>query len=93
VTNIWHRIRRPRGDEPGLRCKELVELVTDYFEGSLSTAERLRFESHIDACAGCTNYLDQLRETITVVGKIEQEDLSDDMKSELLSAFRGWPRY
>ena len=92
MTNIWHRIRARRGDEPGLNCEQLVELVTGYFEDSLSKSERRRFESHIGACSACTNYLDQLRETIAVIGKIEPDDLSEEMKGELLSAFRGWPR-
>jgi len=92
VTTIWHRIRGRRGDEPGLSCEQLVELVTSYLEDSLSKSERRRFESHIGACSACTDYLDQLRETIAVVGKIEPDDLSGEMKGELLSAFRGWPR-
>ncbi len=92
MTNIWHRIRRRGGDEPGLSCKQLVELVTSYFEGALSDGERRRFEDHVGVCADCTNYLDQLRGTITLVGRIEPDDLTPEMKGELLSAFRGWPR-
>jgi predicted anti-sigma-YlaC factor YlaD len=92
VTNIWHRIRGGRRDEPGLTCNQFVELVTSYFEGTLTDVERQRFEEHLGVCAGCTNYLDQLRETIVVVGRIEPDDLTPEMKGELLSAFSGWPR-
>jgi len=90
VTGIWQRIRGTK--EPDLTCVELVELVTDYLEGSLGDAERTRFENHIGACQGCSNYLDQMRETIAVVGRIETDDLSDEARSELLAAFRGWKR-
>ena len=88
MTSIWQKIRRR--SEPGLTCIELVELVTDYLEGGLDDATRARFEQHIAGCDACTNYLDEMRTTITIVGRLEPEDLSDEAKSELLAAFRGW---
>jgi len=88
MTSIWQRIRgRP---EPELTCIELVELVTDYLEGGLDADERTRFEEHIGACQGCANYLDQMRTTIAVMGRLEVDDLSAESKAELLAAFRGW---
>ena len=36
-----------------LSCRALVELVTDYLEGALPDATRLRFEEHLAACADC----------------------------------------
>jgi anti-sigma factor RsiW len=38
-------------------CIELVELVTDYLEGSMPADERARFDEHISGCEGCTTYL------------------------------------
>lgn len=75
-----------------MTCVELVELVTAYLEGDLSDAERTRFDDHIGGCEGCSNYLDQMRETIAITGRIEGDDLSDEARSELLEAFRGWAR-
>jgi len=80
------------GTPPDLTCVELVELVTDYLDGGLSDDDRRRFEAHLRDCEACTNYLDQIRQTIAVVGRVEPEDLSDEAKSELLAAFRGWTR-
>jgi hypothetical protein len=34
-----------------LTCQDLVELVTDYLEGALGSAERERVERHPDSCA------------------------------------------
>ena len=90
MTSIWQRIRGR--DEPGLTCRELVELVTDYLEGALSAEERGLFEDHLRECDGCAGHLDQMEQTIAVVGRIEVDDLSEQAKSELLAAFRGWPR-
>jgi len=73
-----------------LSCQELVELVTEYLEGTLSAQERTRFEDHLAICAGCRNYLDQMRRTIQMVGALTEEVIPDDAKERLLRAFRGW---
>ena len=73
-----------------LSCQELVELVTDYFEGALSEEERLRFDDHIGRCDGCKVYLEQMRVTVSLLGHLPQTALSPDAEAELLAAFRGW---
>lgn len=94
MSGIWNRIRGGKDPPEGnpLTCQEVVELVTAYLEGGLTTDERQRFEVHLAGCSGCTNYLDQMRETIRVVGRVEVDDLSEKATSELLAAFRSWDR-
>ena len=91
MTSIWQRIR-DRGRPRDLMCIEIVELVTDYLEGSLSETDRSRVEEHLSGCDGCTNYVEQMRTTIAIVGRVQVEDLSEAAKAELLAAFRGWAR-
>lgn len=76
------------GDE--MVCIELVELVTDYFEGALSEHDRRRFEQHIAACGPCTRYVEQLRMTVELSGRLDEGDLDPEMRAVLLDAFRGW---
>jgi anti-sigma factor RsiW len=73
-----------------LSCQELVELVTDYLEGALPAAERTRFEEHIGRCDGCRVYLEQMRRTIELTGRLTPDALSADAERALLDAFRGW---
>jgi hypothetical protein len=40
-----------------LTCQELVELVTEYFEGTLPPVARARFDAHLAACDYCGAYL------------------------------------
>jgi anti-sigma factor RsiW len=75
-----------------LSCQELVELVTDYFEGALSRDERARFEAHIGGCDGCSAYLEQMRRTIELVGRLSEDSLPPGSEQALLEAFRGWTR-
>ena len=56
-------------------CQELVELVTAYLDESLSRRDRRRFEAHIEGCEHCTTYVEQMRETIEVTGRLTEEDL------------------
>ena len=73
-----------------LTCAELVELVSDYIEGALALDDRVRFEEHLTICSGCANYLDQMRTTIALSGRLRVDDLSPDVRAELVDAFRGW---
>lgn len=85
-------MRRPGPPAPtgDLTCQELVEIITDYVEGTLPEEDRHRFESHLDSCAGCRAYVDQMRKTIAVVGRLSEDSLEPRMRDELLQAFRSW---
>jgi anti-sigma factor RsiW len=77
-------------DVEQLSCQEFVELVTDYLEGALPPEDAARFEDHIGRCTGCAAYLEQIRETIALTGRLTTESLSADAERVLLDAFRGW---
>jgi len=78
--------------EEQMTCKELVELVTEYLEGTLPEDLRLDMEQHLSGCSGCTNYLEQMRQTIRLTGQLKEENLSEQQKDDLLSLFRDWKK-
>jgi RNA polymerase sigma-70 factor (ECF subfamily) len=73
-----------------LTCRELVELVTDYLEGALSPADHALFEAHLADCRGCRNYLEQIRRTISLTGRLTEASIPEAPKQALLAAFRSW---
>ena len=73
-----------------LTCQELVELVTEYFEGALSPDDRSRFEEHVMSCPPCRAYLEQMQDTLRLLGSIPEETVSPEAEEALVSAFRGW---
>ena len=73
-----------------LSCQELVELVTDFLEGALPPAEYARFEAHLTECDGCTRYLEQMRLTITAMGRLTEESIDPAACADLLQIFRAW---
>lgn len=71
-------------------CNELVELVTDYLDGSLDLDTRARFDEHLLGCDGCSNYLQQFRTTVATLGRIPDESIEPAFRDKLLDAFRDW---
>src|SRR4029077_10897875 len=73
-----------------MKCRDVVELMTDYLEGALSPSDRRRFEDHIAGCDGCRAYLDQMRATRSLTVKLAEEPMSKELQDELTRAFRNW---
>jgi anti-sigma factor RsiW len=73
-----------------MKCRDVVELMTDYLEDALSPADRRRFEDHLTTCDGCTVYLEQLRTTMRLTGKIGSEVMPPELEAELVLVFRDW---
>ena len=73
-----------------LSCQDLVELVTEYFEGALSPEDARLFEEHAAVCKGCGRYLDQMRRTIEIAGRLTPELIGPEAEAALLGAFRDW---
>jgi anti-sigma factor RsiW len=73
-----------------LSCQELVELVTAYLEGALSSDEHTRFEAHLATCGSCRVYIEQMRETIRLTGRLTPEAIPPAAEQALLEAFRSW---
>ncbi len=73
-------------------CKELAEVITDYLEQTLPADDVARFEQHLTECPFCTDYLQQMRATVTRLGEVPGERLSDDARAGVLDAFRGWTK-
>ena len=71
-------------------CQTLVELVTDYLEDALPDAERERLEAHLAVCEGCTRYLEQIRLTIRLTGRLREQDLDPEARARLLEVYRAW---
>ena len=76
----------------GLACNELVELVTDYMEGTLPPVERARFDAHLSECPDCVEYVAQMHRTVVAVGLSTLELERTPAVTALLQVFRDWKR-
>jgi anti-sigma factor RsiW len=82
---LWRR--HHDGHDP-LVCREFVELVTDYLEGTLPDGERVRFEAHLAECDGCTGYLEDMRRLIGTLHETPEPPSDAATHEALLRAFR-----
>jgi anti-sigma factor (TIGR02949 family) len=72
-------------------CQEMIEVVTDYLDDALPSDEQERFERHLSYCAGCSTYVDQIRETIRQTGTVPREEsLPPALREEIVAQFRNW---
>jgi anti-sigma factor RsiW len=73
-----------------LVCQQMVELITDYLEEAMPRSLRRRFEAHLAGCEHCSEYLEQMRTTIRLSGRLRAEDLSPQMSEEFAAIYRRW---
>ena len=72
-----------------MSCRELVELVTAYFDGALPADVRAAFEEHLAECSGCAAYLEQMRITIKIAHETQALEERPEVTA-LLAEFRDW---
>jgi anti-sigma factor RsiW len=78
--------RRHQHDE--LVCREFVEIVTAYLEGTLPPEERARFEAHVAECEGCSGYLEDMRRLVGSLHELPEPPPDPETREALVRAFR-----
>ncbi len=66
-----------------MRCEDLVGLIIDYTEGSMSPVLKKEFECHIDDCSSCLAFFDTYKKTSEITKTICCEDIPPDVKERL----------
>ena len=79
--------RRRRAEDP-LVCREFVELVTEYIEGTLPERERVRMDAHLAECDGCAGYLEDMRRLVGSLHETPEPPPDEATRDALLQAFR-----
>jgi anti-sigma factor RsiW len=53
-----------------LDCRAVVELVSAYVDQELEADAHRRVGAHLAGCDGCEQYVDQVRQTVGLVGRL-----------------------
>ena len=85
-------IRPAKPDAHDITCRPAVALMTDYLDGALSQDDRALVEAHLGECENCVEHLRQIRITVTVTGRIREEDLDPAAREDLMDLYRRWRR-
>jgi anti-sigma factor RsiW len=70
-----------------LQCREVVEVLTEYFDGALPADRRVVLEQHLLFCDGCARYVEQLRTSIDLTGRLRETDVPEPVMDRLLAMF------
>jgi anti-sigma factor RsiW len=76
--------------EPGQRCVDFVEMLTDYLDRTLTDDDQRRVEEHLRHCAGCRAALAQWRTVKSLAGRLVPADVADIdpfLRERLISTF------
>jgi anti-sigma factor RsiW len=73
-------------------CQQWVEMVTDYLEGALPRSLQDAADRHLAECPHCREYLEQMRRTIDVSGRLRDEDVPHELVDVLARAFADYRR-
>lgn len=78
-----------------IACQQLVELVTEYLEDTLTPAQQQAVQDHFTACADCSEYLAQMRQVIALSRRLgthpDASALPPGILEQLMRAFRQRP--
>jgi predicted anti-sigma-YlaC factor YlaD len=53
-----------------LTCRELVDFLAEYLDGTLALARRALFEAHLARCSECVAYLRSYAETVRLARSV-----------------------
>lgn len=71
-----------------ITCRQLVELVSDYLEQALESGDAEVFEQHLVYCEGCEHYVDEMRKTIVLGGRLRDDEVLAETLELLQAEFR-----
>lgn len=72
-----------------MTCQEFVDFIMAYLETELPEEQHSVFESHLNACPECLDYLESYRETVALgkkVCQIPQGPIPEDVPERLVQA-------
>jgi anti-sigma factor RsiW len=74
-------------DDVTVVCREFVELVTEYLEGSLPEPLERAVAAHLELCEPCLIYLQQMRSTAAALHRLPGPTLPAPARQRLLDVF------
>jgi hypothetical protein len=71
-----------------MECRQIAELLVDYFEGALPKRTVELIEWHIDGCAPCVAFVNTYRGTVNATKALRDVEIPSELKKRLLAVLR-----
>lgn len=91
---MWNVFRRwiARSREAGipmLTCREMVNLLADYLDGTLDAETARALERHLAGCADCTAFLQTYKDTTHLLRQVDREaEIPEELRDRLKGFLR-----
>ena len=69
-----------------ITCREVLDFLMDYLDGSLSSAQRAIFEEHLAVCPSCVAYLHGYQQTVKLGKAVSAVNDDQTIPEELVEA-------
>ncbi len=68
------------GEEASARtCRDAVDLLVDYLDGTLDPDQRVHLEAHFRGCVPCLKFLSSYRKTVALTRTLTEEQVPTDV--------------
>jgi len=68
-----------------ITCKDLVEFLLDYLDGTLDPETARALERHLKDCQGCQAFLNTYKATLASLGELACEEMPVELRARLTS--------
>ncbi len=65
------------------RCRELFARLSEYLDGELDEAFCSEVEAHLEDCPSCRDFLESLRRTVGLLGRLPAEPVPEEVRREV----------
>jgi len=76
------------GSPTDLECRQIADLLGDYFEGSLPRETRDLIDFHIDGCPPCVAFLNTYKGTMDATRRLPDVPIPPELKNRLLNVLK-----
>jgi predicted anti-sigma-YlaC factor YlaD len=76
------------GNREMITCQDVWTLITDFLEGALRPRPRELMQEHFLECEDCVLYLAQMRLSVELLGRIDDQPLAAETRDRLVELFR-----
>ncbi len=66
-----------------LTCRDVVDLLADFLELTLTVEQIVDFEEHLAGCEPCRGYLNTYRRTKELTTRAERTEMPEEMRKRL----------
>ena len=74
------------GGEPSeLECRECVDLLADYVDGTLPKAQAELLEWHLEGCAPCVAFVNTYKGTVDAARRLREAKLPPELRENLVA--------